>query len=242
VHEICISLQQRKDELRIIHWRKCILLITAGTALICLLMGPSTATATDKTQDELTDIIVQIAKDEYHKHSHKWTGYEKQFTLNMSVDKFAAFCIGIARFEHRRGRKWKIDRQAKIPIYNPAGSLDSYDYGVMQINSKTGKMYFHGLDYEDNISDNIRAGVKHLAAGFNEAYSKGFRGRDAINYGLQFYNPSERERVDEIWHFIPKDKPPPAPNISSKAPIGVRPARQPVSRPGNHDGRIFNMK
>jgi len=210
---------KRKDELRIIHWHKSILLITAGIALICLLMGPLSATAADKTQDELTDIIVQIAKDEYHKHSYKWTDYEKQFTLNMSADQFAAFCIGIARFEHRRGRKWKIDRQAKIPNYDPAGSLVSYDHGVMQINSKTGKTYFHTLDYEDNISDNIRAGVKHLAAGFNEAYAKGLGGRDAFNYGLQFYNPSERKRLDEIWHYIPKDKQPSVPNNSSKAQV-----------------------
>ncbi len=228
--------------MRIIRWRKCILLITAGIALSCLLLGPSTATATDKTQDELTDIIVQIAKDEYHKHSYKWTDYEKQFTLNMTVEEFAAFCIGIARFEHRRGHKWKIDRQAKIPIYNPAGNLVSYDYGVMQINSKTGKSYFHMLDYENNISDNIRAGVKHLAAGFNEAYFKGLSGRDAVNYGLQFYNPYERKRVDKIWHYIPKFKQPPARNISLKAPTGVRSARQPVSWLGIHDSRFFNMK
>jgi len=192
--------------LRIIRWCKRIFSITAGIASICLLMGPATATATDKAHDDLTDTIVKIAKEEYHKHSYKWTDYEKQFTRNMSVDEFAAFCIGVARFEHRRGRKWKIDRQAKIPIYNPAGSLISYDYGVMQINSQTGKTYFHMLDYEDNISDNIRAGVKHLAAGFNKAYFKGFSGRDAINYGLQFYNPYERRRVDEIWHYIPKYK------------------------------------
>ena len=187
-------------------WRKCIVLITAGIAVVCLLIGPSTATATDKTHDDLTNTIVKIAKQEYHKHSYKWTDYEKQFTRNMSVDEFAAFCIGVARFEHRRGRKWKIDRQAKIPIYNLAGILISYDYGVMQINSQTGKTYFHMLDYEDNISDNIRAGVKHLAAGFNKAYFKGFSGRAAINYGLQFYNPYERKRVDEIWHYIPKYK------------------------------------
>ena len=192
--------------MRIIRWCKRIFLITAGIASICLLIGPATATATDKTHDDLTDTIVKIAKEEYHKHSYKWTDYEKQFTRNMSVDEFAAFCIGVARFEHRRGRKWKIDRQAKIPIYNPAGSLISYDYGVMQINSQTGKTYFHMLDYEDNISDNIRAGVKHLAAGFNKAYFKGFSGRDAINYGLQFYNPYERKRVAEIWHYIPKYK------------------------------------
>ena len=184
-------------------WCNCILLITAGIVLICLLVGPSASTATDKTQDELTDIIVQIAKEEYHKHSHKWTDYEKQFTRNMSADQFAAFCIGVARFEHRRGREWKIDRQAKIPIYNPAGHLISYDFGVMQINSKTGKTYFHTLDYEDNTADNIRAGVKHLAAGFNQAYAKGLGGRDAINYGLQYYNPYERRRVDKIWHYIP---------------------------------------
>jgi len=192
--------------LKTTRWRKCIVLITAGIAVVCLLIGPSTATATDKTHDDLTNTIVKIAKEEYHKHSYKWTDYEKQFTRNMSVDEFAAFCIGVARFEHRRGRKWKIDRQAKIPIYNLAGILISYDYGVMQINSQTGKTYFHMLDYEDNISDNIRAGVKHLAAGFNKAYFKGFSGRAAINYGLQFYNPYERKRVDEIWHYIPKYK------------------------------------
>ncbi len=170
-------------------------------------MGPSSTMATDMDPNVLTDTIVRIAKDEYHKHSFKWTDYEKQFTLNMSEDEFAAFCIGIARYEHRRGRKWDIDWQAKIPIYNLSGSLVSYDYGVMQINSKTGKTYFHALDYENNISDNIRAGVKHLAAGFNVAYFKGFDGLDAINYGLQFYNPYEPNRVDKIWNYIPQYKP-----------------------------------
>jgi hypothetical protein len=197
---------QGRAKLRIICWCKHIFLISAGLALICLLIGPSTATATDKTQDDLTDIIIKIAKEEYHKHSYKWTDYEKQFTLNMTVNEFAAFCIGVARFEHRRGRNWNIDHQAKIPIYNLAGRLVSYDYGVMQINSKTGKTYFHTLDYKNNLSDNIRAGVKHLAAGFNKAYFKGFSGRHAINYGLQFYNPHERKRVDKIWHYIPTYK------------------------------------
>lgn len=172
-------------------------------------MGPSTVTATDKTQAKLIDTIVQIAKDEYHKHSYKWTDYEKQFTLNMSEDEFAAFCIGVARYEHRRGHNWNIDWQAKIPNYNVAGSIVSFDYGVMQINSRIGKTYFHTLDYENNLFDNIRAGVKHLAAGFNEAYFKGFGGRDAINYGLQFYNPYEPNRVDRIWNYIPKYKLPP---------------------------------
>jgi hypothetical protein len=170
-------------------------------------MGSSTAMATDKVQDELTATIVRIAKDEYHKHSYKWTDYEKQLTLNMSEDEFAAFCIGVARYEHRRGRKWNIDRQAKRPIFNLSGSLVSYDYGVMQINSRTGKTYFHALDYENNVSDNIRAGVKHLAAGFNEAYFKGFGGRDAIDYGLQFYNPYEPNRVNKIWKYIPQYNP-----------------------------------
>lgn len=190
--------------MRIIHWRNCILMITAMIGLISLLTGLSTAMASDKTHDELTDTIIQIAKDEYHKHSYKWTDYEKQITLNMSGDEFAAFCIGVARFEHRRGRKWRIDGQAKIPVYNGAGTVVSYDYGVMQINSRVGKTYFHTLDYENNISDNIRAGVKHLAAGFNEAYLKGLGGREAINYGLQFYNPYERNRVDKLWKYIPK--------------------------------------
>ena len=228
--------------MRIIRWRKRIFLITAGIASICLLLAPSSATAADKTQDDLTDTIIKIAKEEYHKHSYKWTDYEKQLTRNMSVDEFAAYCIGVARFEHRRGRKWKIDRQARIPIYNLAGSLISYDYGVMQINSQTGKTYFHMLDYEDNVTDNIRAGVKHLAAGFNEAYFKGFKGRDAINYGLQFYNPSERKRLDGIWHYIPKFKKPPAHDNLLKAPIGVRSARQPVSRLRTYDGRFIKMK
>lgn len=240
--KFAFSCSEERGELRNIHWCKCILLIMAGIALIYLLIGPSTATATDKTQDDLTAAIVQIAKEEYHKHTFKWTDYEKQFTLNMTEDEFAAFCIGVARFEHRRGRQWKIDRQAKIPIYNPAGHLVSYDFGVMQINSKVGKTYFHTLDYEDNPADNIRAGVKHLAAGFNQAYSKGLGGRDAINHGLQFYNPSERKRVAQIWHYIPRHKQPPAHNMSSKAPIGVRSARQPVTRLGTHNGRFFNMK
>jgi len=223
-------------------WCKRILLLTAGIASIFLLLGPSTATATDKTDDDVTDTIIQIAKEEYHKHSYKWTDYEKQFTRNMSVDEFAAFCIGVARFEHRRGRKWKIDRQAKIPIYNLAGRLVSYDYGVMQINSKTGQTYFHMLDYEDNIADNIRAGVKHLAAGFNEAYSKGLSGRAAVNYGLQFYNPYERKRVDNIWHYIPKTKHPPPNNNSLKAPRRVQPAKRPVPGLITHDSRFAVMK
>ncbi len=221
--KFAFSCGKRRDGLRIIHWRKYILMITAAIELISLLMGPSTAMATDKTQDVLIDTIVQIAKDEYHKHSYKWTDYEKQFTLNMSEDEFVAFCIGTARYEHRRGRKWNIDWQAKRPIYNVAGSLVSYDYGVMQINSKTGKTYFHALDYENNISDNIRAGVKHLAAGFNEAYFKGFGGLDAINYGLQFYNPYEPKRVDKIWNYIPKYKKPAPHNISLKVPSGFDP-------------------
>ena len=220
----------------------CILLITAGIALMGLLVGPSTTAATDKAQDELTDIIVQIAKEEYHKHSYKWTDYEKQFTRNMSADQFAAFCIGVARFEHRRGRKWKIDWQAKIPIYNLAGRLISYDFGVMQINSKTGKTYFHKLNYEDNIIDNIRAGVKHLAAGFNEAYFKGLGGRDAINHGLQFYNPYERKRVDKIWHYIPEYRQPRGDDNASTPPTGSRSSRQRVSRLETHDGGLFNMK
>jgi len=112
----------------------------------------------------------------------------------------------------------------------------------MQINSKTGKTYFHGLDYENNISDNIRAGVKHLAAGFNEAYFKGFDGRDAINYGLQFYNPYEPNRADKIWNFIPKYKKPPPHKISLKVPAGVRSVRGPGSWPGTHDSHLFFMK
>ncbi|CAB1057113.1 hypothetical protein D1BOALGB6SA_1852 [Olavius sp. associated proteobacterium Delta 1] len=219
-----------------------ILMITAAIAFISLLMGTSTALAGAKTQDELINTIIQIAKDEYHKHSYKWTDYEKQFTLNMSEDEFAAFCIGTARYEHRRGRKWNIDWQAKIPIYNPSGRLVSYDIGVMQINSRTGKTYFHALDYENNISDNIRAGVKHLAAGFNQAYFKGFGGLDAINYGLQFYNPYESNRVKKIWHYIPKYKKPPPHNISIKVPAGFRSVRRPDSWLGTHDGRLFIVK
>ena len=63
------SCSEERGELRTIHWCKYILLIMAGIALIYLLIGPSTAMATDKTQDDLTAAIVQIAKEEYHKHS-----------------------------------------------------------------------------------------------------------------------------------------------------------------------------
>jgi hypothetical protein len=240
--KLAINRGKGKDELRIIHWRKYTLMISAVMNLISLLVGPSAAMATDKAQNELINTIVQIAKDEYHKHSYKWTDYEKRFTLTISEDQFAAFCIGIARYEHRRGRKWNIDRQAKIPIYNLTGNLVSHDYGVMQINSKTGKTYFQGLDYENNISDNIRAGVKHLAAGFNEAYFKGLGGRDAINYGLQYYNPYEPNRADKIWNYIPKYKKPPPHNISLKVPAGVRSVRGPASWPGTHDSHLFFMK
>ena len=233
---------RRGMKLRIINWCNCILLITTGVASICLLAAPPSTTATDTPQDELTNTIVKIAKEEYHKHTYKWTDYEKQFTRNMSADQFAALCIGIARFEHRRGRKWEIDQQAKVPNYNPAGRLISQDFGVMQINSKTGKTYFYSLDYENDIADNIRAGVKHLAAGLNEAYFKGLGGRDAINHGLQFYNPHERKRVDEIWHFIPEYSPPPANNNSSKAPAGARITNPQTFRPEPLDDRRFPMK
>ena len=188
--------------MRVILGRRFILIITATIELIGLLILPSGSMATDKTQDDLIFTIAKIAKEEYHKHSYKWTEYEKQFTRNMSEDKFAVYCIGIARYEHRRGPKWQIDWQAKRPVYNAAGSLVSYDYGVMQINSRTGETYFHFLDYKNSMVDNIRAGVKHLAAGFNEAYFKGFSGLDAINYGLQFYNPGEKMRVEKIWNYI----------------------------------------
>ena len=188
--------------MRFMRGRRVILTITAMIESVGLFILPSASMASDKTQDDLIYTIVKIAKDEYHKHSYKWTGYEKQFTRNMSEDKFAVYCIGIARYEHRRGPKWRIDWQAKRPVYNAAGSLVSYDYGVMQINSRTGETYFHFLDYKNSIVDNIRAGVKHLAAGFNEAYFKGFSGLDAINYGLQFYNPGEKNRVEKIWNYI----------------------------------------
>ena len=183
--------------------RRFILTITATIELISLLILPPASMATDKTQDDLIYTLAKIAKEEYHKHSYKWTEYEKQFTRNMSEDEFAAYCIGIAKYEHRRGRKWQIDWQAKRPIYNAAGSLVSYDYGVMQINGRTGETYFYWLDYKNSIVDNIRAGVKHLAAGFNEAYFKGLAGLNAINYGLQFYNPRETKRVEKIWNYIP---------------------------------------
>ena len=188
--------------MRYIRSRRIILTISAMIELMGFLIFPSASTASDKTQDDLIYTIVKIAKNEYHKHSYKWTEYEKQFTRNMSEDKFAVYCIGIARYEHRRGHKWRIDWQAKRPVYNAAGSLVSYDYGVMQINSRTGETYFHFLDYKNSIVDNIRAGVKHLAAGFTEAYFKGFSGLDAINYGLQFYNPGEKNRVEKIWNYI----------------------------------------
>ena len=205
---MCFSLQRkiRGEKLRFILGRRIILAITATIELIGLLILPPASMATDKTQDDLIYTIAKIAKEEYHKHSYKWTEYEKQFTRNMSEDKFAVYCIGIAKYEHRRGPKWQIDWRAKRPVYNAAGRLVSHDYGVMQINSRIGETYFHFLDYKNSMVDNIRAGVKHLAAGFNEAYFKGFSGLDAINYGLQFYNPYERKRVDEIWHYIPKFK------------------------------------
>jgi len=189
--------------LRVILGRRFIPAITAAIELIGLLILPPASMAADKTQDDLIHTIVKIAKDEYHKHSHKWTAYEKQFTRNMSEDIFADYCIGIARYEHRRGAKWQINWRAKSPVYNAAGRLISYDYGVMQINSRIGEKYFRYLNYKNSIVGNIRAGVKHLAAGFNEAYFKGFSGLDAINYGLQFYNPSETHRVEKIWNYIP---------------------------------------
>jgi hypothetical protein len=189
--------------LRVILGHRFILAISAAIELIGLLILPSVSMANDKSQADLIHTISKIAKEEYRKHSHKWTKYEKQFTRNMSEDKFAVFCIGIARYEHRRGAKWQIDGHAKRPVYNTAGRLVSYDYGVMQINSRTGEKYFHYLNYKNSIVDNIRAGVKHLAAGFNEAYFKGFSGLDAINYGLQFYNPCEINRVEKIWNYIP---------------------------------------
>lgn len=240
--KLAINRGKGKDELRIIYWRIYILMISAVINLIGLMLGPSAAMATDKSQNELIDTIVQIAKEEYHKHSHKWTDYEKRFTLNMSEDQFAAFCIGIARYEHRRGRKWNIDWQAKIPVYNPAGNLVSHDYGVMQINSKIGKTYFHDLDYENDIFDNIRAGVKHLAAGFNEAYFKGFVGQDAINYGLQFYNPYEPNRADKIWNYIPKYTKPLPHNNSLMLPAGDRSVGRLLPWPETHDSRFFYMK
>ena len=192
-----------REKLRVIRGRRFILTITAAIQLIGLLILPSASMAADKTQDDLISTIVKIARDEYRKHSWKWTEYEKQFTRYMSEDKFAFYCIGIARYEHRRGAKWQIDWRAKSPVYNAAGRLVSYDYGVMQINSRTGEKYFRHLNYKNSIVDNIRAGVKHLAAGFNEAYFKGFSGLDAINYGLQFYNPCETNRVEKIWNYIP---------------------------------------
>ena len=189
--------------MRVILGHRFILAISAAIELMGLLILPSVSMANDKFQADLIHTIAKIAKEEYRKHSHKWTKYEKQFTRNMSEDKFAVFCIGIARYEHRRGAKWQIDGHAKRPVYNAAGRLVSYDYGVMQINSRTGEKYFHYLNYKNSIVDNIRAGVKHLAAGFNEAYFKGFSGLDAINYGLQFYNPCETNRVEKIWNYIP---------------------------------------
>lgn len=189
--------------MRVILARRFIPTITAAIQLTGLLIWPSALMAADKIQDDLIYTIVKVAKDEYHKHSRKWTAYEKQFTRNMSEDKFALYCIGIARYEHRRGAHWRIDWRAKSPVYNAAGRLVSYDYGVMQINSRTGEKYFRYLNYKHSIVDNIRAGVKHLAAGFNEAYFKGFSGLDAINYGLQFYNPRETRRVEKIWNYIP---------------------------------------
>jgi hypothetical protein len=78
----------------------------------------------------------------------------------------------------------------------------TYDYGVMQINGIIGEKYFGFLDYKNSIDDNIRAGVKHLAAGFNQAFYKGLLGLDAINYGLQFYNPYENNRIEKFWKHV----------------------------------------
>jgi hypothetical protein len=159
--------------------------------------------ATDHTQDDLIRKIAKIARDEYRKHSHKWTDYEKQFTRNMSEKEFVAYCITTAKYEHRRGSRSYINWKARVPIYNAAHILIAYDYGVMQINDKIGDKYFKFLDYKNSIDDNIRAGVKHLAAGFNRAFHRGLLGLDAINYGLQFYNPYEINRSEKFWNYVP---------------------------------------
>ena len=171
-------------------------------ALLCLLIWPASSMATDHTPDELIRKIERIAKDEYRKHASKWTDYEKQFTREMSEQEFVAYCITTAKYEHRTAGKSRINWMAKIPIYNASHTLVTYDYGVMQINGRIGEKYFGFLDYKNSIDDNIRAGVKHLAAGFNRAFSKGLLGIDAINYGLQYYNPREINRVAKFWKYF----------------------------------------
>ena len=171
-------------------------------ALLCLFTCPATSMATDHTQDELIRKIEEIAKDEYRKHASKWTDYEKQFTREMTEREFAAYCVTTAEYEHRTGGKSHINWKAKIPIYNAGHIFVTYDYGVMQINGRIGEKYFGFLDYKNSIDDNIRAGVKHLAAGFNKTFSKGLRGLDAINYGLQSYNPCEINRVGKFWKHL----------------------------------------
>jgi hypothetical protein len=172
-------------------------------ALLCLFIGPVSSMATDRAQDELIRKIAKIARDEYRKLTYKWTDYEKQLTHNMSEKEFVAYCITTARYEHRRGNRAYINWKAKIPIYNAERILVAYDYGVMQINGIIGDKYFKFLDYKNSIDDNIRAGVKHLAAGFNRAFHIGLLGLDAINYGLQFYNPDEINRIEKFWNYVP---------------------------------------
>jgi len=185
------------------HRLKRTLAVELAVAVLCLFIGPLNSIAAVHTQDALIRKIAKIAKDEYRKHSYKWTDYEKQFTHNMSEKEFVAYCITTARYEHRRGSKSYINWKAKVPIYNTERILIAYDYGVMQINNRIGDRYFKFLDYKHSIDDNIRAGVKHLAAGFNRAFHRGLLGLDAINYGLQFYNPNETNRIEKFWNYIP---------------------------------------
>ena len=185
------------------HRLKLALAVELAIAVLCLFIGPLNAIAADHTQDALIRRIAKIAKDEYRKHSYKWTDYEKQFTRKMSEDEFVVYCIATARYEHRRGSRSHINWKAKVPIYNADRILVAWDYGVMQINNRIGDRYFRFLDYKHSIDDNIRAGVKHLAAGFNRAFHNGLLGLDAINYGLQFYNPEETNRIEKFWNYVP---------------------------------------
>ena len=185
------------------HHLKRNLVVELTFALLCLFIAPVNSMATDHGQDELMRKIAKIAKDEYRKLTYKWTDYEKQLTRNMSEKEFVAYCVTTAKYEHRRGSISRINWKAKIPIYNAAHMLIAYDYGVMQINGIIGDKYFKFLDYKNSIDDNIRAGVKHLAAGFNRAFHIGLFGLDAINYGLQFYNPYEIHRIEKFWNYVP---------------------------------------
>ena len=159
------------------------------------------------SQEEIESIITKGAKQEYERYKGIG-GYASTFITegNFSEDQFVSYVLSTAKYEHRLIDNGNIVGSRIDPNATNNNNNGSIDYGIMQINSSVGDVWFSNLDYKNDPLDNVLAGSRRIADLLNAAVAlNGLEENHARDYAISGYNPGEdcNVRVTGVVSFIP---------------------------------------